>query len=297
MYRKTSILSATIIYLFSASFADGRRTAHPFFEGLPPDRAWVVAHRGGKALWPENTLHAFGKALEAGAHVLEMDVRVTADGIPVIIHDNKLDRTTNGTGRVGDFTLRELRRLDAAYHWSSSAEPDQWPYRGAGLTIPALEEVFNAFPEAHMVIEIKESGKDRASVVGELIKRYNREDRTMVASFQTPLLRSFRASYPGVATSAGRSEVRSFWLLRKLFLHGLIRPDYVALQVPERSRGRTVMTPGFVETARRKQISVQVWTVNKKEDMERLLDMGINALITDEPLLALKVTKKYFDRE
>lgn len=265
---------------------------HPFFKGLPADRAWVAAHRGGSHQWPENTIYAFERALEAGVHMLEMDVRMTADGVPVIMHDAKVDRTTNGRGRVRAFTFQELRRFDAAYTWSSPAEPGSRPFQGTGISVPSLDEVFAAFPQARMVIEVKESGEDRAVALGNLIRRYDRVDRTMVASFHTSLLQFFRARYPEVATSAGRSEVRRFWLLQKLFLQDLVRSGYLALQVPERSRGRTVVTPGFVKAARRKGLSLQIWTVNKPEAMIRLLDMGVDALITDVPGLALDLTAR-----
>ena len=107
---------------------------HPFLRGLPADRAWVAAHRGGSHQWPENTVYAFERALEAGVHMLEMDVRLAADGVPVIIHDAMVDRTTNGRGPVRAFTFGQLRRLDAAYSWSSPAEPGSRPYRDGGMT-------------------------------------------------------------------------------------------------------------------------------------------------------------------
>lgn len=263
---------------------------HPFFSGLPGDRAWVAAHRGGMNHWPENTLFAFERALETGVHMLEMDVRLAADGVPVIMHDETVDRTTSGRGPVRAFTFQQLRSLDAACRWSGPAEPGSRPYRGRGMSVPTLDDVFAAFPDARLVIEVKEPGKAVASAVGDLVRRYGRVDRTIVASFHTSLLRSFRARYPEVATSAGRAEVLRFWLLQKLFLPGLARPDYVALQVPERSRGTTVVTPRFVGAARGRDLSVQVWTVNDPRDMNRLLHMGVEALITDEPGLALELT-------
>lgn len=263
---------------------------HPFFAGLPAGRAWVAAHRGGMNHWPENTLYAFEKALQAGVHMLEMDVRMTADGVPVIIHDERVDRTTDGAGRVSDFSFQEIRRLDAACGRTGAGSGERRYRLGRRHAVPCLQEVFETFPDARIILEIKESRREGAAAVGEVIGRYGREERTMVASFHTSLLRHFRKGYPGVATSAGRREVLRFWLFQGQVFHSLIRPGYVALQVPERWRGRTVVTPRFVRMALRKNLSVQVWTVNKPGDMHRLLDMGVEALITDEPGLALELT-------
>jgi glycerophosphoryl diester phosphodiesterase len=223
--------------------------------------------------------------------MLEMDVRLAADGVPVVTHDAIVDRTTNGSGSVRAFTSRQLRRLDAACTWSGPSEPGNRPFRGAGISIPGLEDVFKAFPGARMVIEVKEPGEDSAVAVGELVRRYGRMDRTIVASFHTALLRFFRARYPEIATSAGYGEVVRFRLLQKLSLSGLVRPGYVALQVPERWRGIPVVTPRLIRAARAKSLSVHVWTVNDPRDMHRLLDMGVEALITDDPVLALEITR------
>ncbi len=267
---------------------------HAFLERLPGGDVCVVAHRGGRHHWPENTMRAFRGALDSGAHVLELDVRLSADGIPVVMHDETVDRTTDGTGRVQGFTLEELRRLDAGYSWSPPGVPDRKPYRGTGLTVPTLEEVLEAFPGALLLLELKKGPVELTGAVGELIRRHGRADTTMVASFQTSLLRAFRACHPEIATSAGRSEVLGFWLARRLSLHRSIKPGYVALQVPERFHGLRVVTPAFVESARRMNLAVHVWTVNATEDMTRLLDMGVEALITDavDRALELSVTRR-----
>ena len=111
------------------------------------DNQWqVMAHRGGKQLRPENTLIAFRNAVELGVDALELDVHATRDGALVVIHDSTVDRTTDGTGAVSNFTLEEITALDAGYNWSPGADSDDNPYRGTGVTIPTLEEVLSAFP-------------------------------------------------------------------------------------------------------------------------------------------------------
>ena len=296
MIGKAGFLGGLMLYLLAPMGGDdSRRLVHPFFDGLPVDGQWVAAHRGGKHLWPENTLFAFERALERGAHMLEMDIRLSADGVPVVIHDETVDRTTDGFGRVREFTFQELRRFDAAYDWSGRDEPHHNPYRGSGFVIPSLDEVFHAFPEARIVVEIKEACTDLIEAVGELIEKYQRHNVTMVASFYTPVLKKFRAGYPDVATSAGRSEVFRFWLAEKLFLKGAVKPDYVAIQVPERFRGIHLVTPGFIEAARQRQLSLHVWTVNDTNDITRLFQSGVDMVITDVPDYALDMITRLVD--
>lgn len=259
------------------------RSDHPFFRGLPAGGRWVAAHRGAALLWPENTLPAFERSLDRGVHMLEMDVRLTADGIPVIMHDETVDRTTDGTGRVGEYSFAELRRFDAGYRWEKPDQPGVTPWRGKGCVIPSLEEVFQAFPGARIVLEIKENNSALVLSVDELVQKYARHNLTMVASFYATVLKRFRARVPDVATSAGRSEVFLFWLAEKLRLEKIISPRYEALQVPERFRGIQVVTAGFVRAAVRRKLSVHLWTVNDPRDMARFFDMGVDAVITDAP--------------
>ncbi len=296
MIGRVGFMGGLMLYLLAPMGGDDSgRLVHPFFDGLPGDGQWVAAHRGGKHLWPENTLLAFERALERGAHMLEMDIRSSADGVPVVIHDETVDRTTDGSGRVREFTFQELRLLDAAYGWSGRDEPHHTPYRGAGFAIPSLDEVFQAFPEARMVIEIKEVCVDLIEAVGELIEKYQRQNTTMVASFHTRVLKQFRAAHPDVATSAGRSEVFRFWLAQKLFLLGTVKPDYVAIQAPEWFRGIHLVTPGFIEAARQKNLSVHVWTVNDTSDITRLFQSGVDMVITDVPDYALDMIVRIVD--
>lgn len=273
------------------NLVDGIRAGHPFFQGLPPEGCWVAAHRGGAGLWPENTLSAFEKALRLGVHMLEMDVRATADGVPVVVHDETVDRTTDGSGRVGDFTFRELRSLDAGHRWENGDQPGVAPWRSKGLVIPSLEEVFQSFPEARIVLEMKEARHGLVDSVSELIEEYGRSRLTLVASFHTCLLRRFRKRRPDTATSAGRFEVLLFRLAGERGFRRIFTPGYEALQVPERSRGIRLVTGGFVRAARREGLSVHVWTVNDPLDIRRFFGMGVEAVITDRPDIALEAAE------
>ena len=122
-----------------------------FFDAPEP---WAIAHQGGGELWPENTLYAFAEAEELGVDVLEMDLRATVDGEIVVMHDATVDGTTDGSGRVDQMTLAEIRELDAGYRFDA---PGQFPHRGQGLTVPTLEEVLSRFSTARLILEMKES--------------------------------------------------------------------------------------------------------------------------------------------
>ena len=181
---------------------------HKYFRG-DAGRPLVIAHRGGAGLWPENTLYAFERAAALGVDVIETDVRVTADGELVVFHDEGVERTTDGAGRVGSLTLAELKRLDAAYRFS----PDggrSFPLRGSGVTIPTLREVFTSLPRMRFNIEPKHAAPSLAVPLCRLIREHGMADRVLVASFSGAVLAEFRRECPEVATSAATGEVASF---------------------------------------------------------------------------------------
>jgi len=248
------------------------------------DNQWqVIAHRGGRQLRPGNTMIAFRNAVEIGVDALELDVHGTRDGTLVVIHDDTVDRTTNGTGAVSDLTLSEIRALDAGYNWSSDADADDHPYRGTGVTIPTLEEVLAAFPDTPMVMEIKQADPPIAETLGLMLREHGRARNTIVASFHREALEEFRRAFPEFATSGAESEIRRFFVLNKLFLGRSFRPAMDAFQVPEQLGNLKVITRRFVRVARSRGIAVHVWTVNEAEDMERMLSAGVDGIISDRP--------------
>lgn len=259
---------------------------HPFWTATTAPR--VIAHRGGRGLWPENTLYAFRGAAELGADVLEMDIRQTADGVLVVLHDETVDRTTDGSGPVAALTLPRLRELDAGYRWSADGGATH-PYRGQGLTVPSLREVFSALPRTRMNLEIKTRDATLSKPLCELIREHRREHLVVVASFGQDAMDAFRSACPGVATAATADEARRFFRLTALFLDPLFEPRAEALQVPERLGSLDVLTPTFVRAARRLNLKVDVWTVNEPGDMRRLIALPVDGIMTDYPdrMLAL----------
>ena len=261
---------------------------HPFFEG-DRDGVLVMAHQGGDGLWPSNTLYAFRRAVAAGADVLELDVHASQDGALVVIHDDTLDRTTDGGGLVKDKTLAELKKLDAGYDWSPERTGESFPYRGRGITIPTLEEVFEAFPDTRVNVEIKQTDPDIVGPLCDLVERYGREDTTLVVSFYDAATRAFRERCPDVATAATPNEIRTFFILTTLFVDRAYLPQAQALQVPEAQGNLRLVTRRLTRAAHRKNVQVHVWTVDDAADMARLLDWGVDGIITDRPDRLLKV--------
>ncbi|HEX8352845.1 MAG TPA: glycerophosphodiester phosphodiesterase [Pyrinomonadaceae bacterium] len=261
---------------------------HPYFKQDAPGRPLVIAHRGGAGLWPENTLHAFERAAAMGVDVIETDVRATADGELVVIHDDTLGRTTDGAGRVRAMTLAELKRLDAAYRWS----PDggrSFPLRGRGLTVPTLREVFAALPGVRFNIEPKQSDPPIAAPLCRMIREHGMTARVMVAAFGGTVMEQFRRECPEVATSASTAEVAGFLALQRPGLAGSYGPPMQALQVPESAGGVRVLTADFVAAAHARNLRVHAWTVNDEGDMRRLLGLGVDGVMTDYPDRLLKV--------
>jgi len=239
----------------------------PVFEHPGPI---ALAHRGGAGEAPENTMAAFANAVSLGYRFIETDIRATRDGVLLAFHDEGLERVAGRPGRVVDLTWRELR--EARVH---GAEP-----------IPRLDEVFEAWPEVRFVLEPKSD--DAVEPLAELIRRGNAIDRICVSSFaerRTERLR--RLLGPGLCTALGRGGVARLRLSSLGLPAGRFRA--AAALVPRRYRGLTVVDQRLLAAARRHGLRVKVWTVNEMAEMEQLLDLGVDGIITDRPSLLKSV--------
>ncbi len=261
---------------------------------LTHTRPLFFAHRGGAALAPENTLAAYENGVRLGADVLELDVHTTRDGETVVIHDPTVDRTTDGHGAVAGFTLAELKRLDAGYRFTPDGG-QTYPYRGKGVTIPTLRKVFERFPDRRVNIDLKQDTPTSSARLWELIQEAGAEDRVLVGSFEPQTIAAFRRITEGrVATAASPPEVRNLLLIGTLLrLPGWLRPTYDALQVPEVHRGIRVVSPGSIAAAHRLGIAVHVWTVDDRATMDRLLDWGVDGLMSDRPDILAEALDSY----
>lgn len=255
------------------------------------NRPMVIAHQGGEGLRPSNTLLAFDNAVALGVDVLETDVHSTRDGVLVLIHDDTVDRTTDGAGRVNDLTLEEIKQLDAGNYWTND-DGQTYPYRGQGVRIPTLEEILTAHPQMRFNIEIKQREPSIANSLCETLRRHGLTERTLVASFHGQAMTEFRAACPEVATSMVEDEIRPFYILNLLFLGGLFNPPGEAFQVPEYSGERHVLTPRFVRAAQDNGIAIHPWTIDDPADIRRFVDMGVDGIITDRPDVMLQVLEE-----
>jgi glycerophosphoryl diester phosphodiesterase len=248
------------------------------------NRPLVIGHADdtGSGLWPGNTMPYLEGIAEIGVDMLEMDINMTKDGRIILMHDTTVDRTTNGSGPIPDLTLAEIQALEVGVNWSQD-EGQSYPYRGQSVQVPTLDDVFERFPDYPMVIEIKHQEPPMFDPFCALIREYGMEEKIIAASFSDDTIKAFRRVCPTVATSPAGDEVRNYVLLNFAFLSGILNPNYQAFQVPVESEGSTVITPRFVEAAHKRNLQVQVWTINDPAEMQRLIDLNVDGIMTDRP--------------
>jgi glycerophosphoryl diester phosphodiesterase len=259
-------------------------------------RLIAYAHQGGAWESPSSTLFAITRALAAGATGIELDVHATADGELVVCHDATVDRTTAASGNIVSFTLAELRQLDFSYWFIPGADvtPDHpagdYPYRGRApddpeFGIATLRQVLERFPDVVLNLDIKQTAPVVApyeEALARLLAEFERTDDVIVASFLDPATDSFRRFAPSVPTSAGTVATAEFW--RAVHQGGeLPETPAVAFQVPERMGDLVVVDEAFVAAAHGRDKAVHVWTVNEAADMDRLVGLGVDGIISDLP--------------
>ena len=279
-----------LLILLGLSFWTRPSPDHPFFSQFEESQyPLVIAHADdtGQGLWPGSTMLFLEGVAGLGVDMLELDVNMTKDGHIVVMHDNTVDRTTNGTGKISDLSLAEIRELEVGGNWTQD-EGQTSPYRGEGLQVPTLEEVFLRFPDYPMNIEIKQEDPSMVEPFCDLLREHEMEEKVLVPSFSDKAMTEFRTICPEVATAGSSSEVRNFVLLNFALLSNLLSPQYDAFQVPQSSSNIPVVIPSFVNTAHDRNLQVHVWTVNDPDDMLRLTEMGVDGIMTDRPDILLE---------
>ncbi len=259
---------------------------HPFFDQFAA-YPLVIAHAGSE-LYPTDTLYALREYADMGVDILEMDVHMTKDRQIILIHDETVDRTTNGTGDVREMTLAELQKLDAGHHWTND-DGESYPLRGHGINIPTLEEVFMIFPDYPMIIEIKQENPSMEKDLCKLLREHNMQEKVMIPSFSNTTLERFRQACPEVASAASSSEVRDFVYRNFALMAGTISPNYYALQVPEKRDGIPIVTRLLIFFANWRNVQVHIWTINDPNDMRRFIEMGVHGIMTDRTDLLLEI--------
>ncbi|GAA3744730.1 glycerophosphodiester phosphodiesterase [Leifsonia bigeumensis] len=236
----------------------------------------MLAHRGLALAAPENTLLAFAKALAAGVEFIETDVHESADGIAIVSHDPDLTRVAGREVRVDQLTAAELRRIDL----------------GSGQGFSTLAEALDGFPDARFNIDVKSAGAVLPTV--DAIRAQGATERVLVTSFSESRRRATVRALPGVATSASFGTGARVLAASKLRLAGRVRRilrSVDAVQLPERWKGVRVITPPLVRMAHSAGVEVHVWTVNDPAEMHRLLDLGVDGIVTDRADLAAQVLR------
>jgi glycerophosphoryl diester phosphodiesterase len=256
----------------------------------------AYAHQGGAWESPSSTLRAIAHAVEVGATGVELDVHATADGELVVCHDATVDRTTAEHGAIASFTLAQLREMDFSYWWIPGADVtpgrpgEDYPFRGRApadrsFGIATLREVLESFPGVVLNLDIKQTAPVVAPYeesLARLLREFGRTDDVIVASFLDQATDAFRGFAPSVSISAGTVATAEAW---RAVQAGEDVPESpaIAYQVPERQGDLVVVDERFVAAAHRGGKAVHVWTVNEAASMERLLDLGVDGIISDVP--------------
>jgi glycerophosphoryl diester phosphodiesterase len=254
---------------------------HPYFDLPTPI---ILGHRGAAGVAPENTLPGFARGLADGAHIIETDVHMTRDEVPVLMHDDAVDRTTEGRGAVADLLLAEVQSLDAGHHFQGE-HPDGFPMRGQGIVIPTLEETFRAFPDARFNIEIKAESPALVSRVVALTREFERADRTLLTSGEdgTQALLRAELARTGLRPAIGASVADILDVVQSAQASSAPGTDSMVLQIPREFGGSPLVTPALLAHCHAHGIQVHVWTINEPDEIRELLALGVDGIVTDHP--------------
>ncbi len=243
-------------------------------------RPLIIAHRGGAGIFPENTLAAMRGAAALGVDALDMDARLSADGVLFAFHDSSLARTTGESGEVGASDAARMESLNAAARFAGESAPQR---------VPRIAEILREFAPSPLlfVIELKdggEKGKHAAKQLAQIIAELNLQKRVIVGSFDGETLAAFRAASGGeVATSAAKGEATAAVVLVKLGLGFLRSSPAAALQIPTRGAGMDLTSPAFIRGAQENGLAVHYWTINAAQDMSPLAQAGADGIFSDYP--------------
>ena len=240
---------------------------HSFF-GSDPFLAF--AHRGGTGAWPENTMRAFGHAVEIGYKYIETDVHLTSDGIVIAFHDSKLDRVTDSTGSISDLKWDQIEEARV----------------GGTDPIPLFEELLEEFPLVKINIDPKHD--EVVEPLADLLIKHNALDRVCVGSFSDRRIERIQKLLGGKAcTSAGPKGVAKF----RVSNFGIGKPKFSfdCLQVPVRQSGIPLVDQRFVDNAHKNGLQVHVWTIDDPSEIKELLDLQVDGIMTDKPDLLKEI--------
>lgn len=253
---------------------------HPFFDVAHPI---VIGHRGAAGDYPENTLLSFEAALADGAAILESDVHLTADGVPILLHDPGLERVCGVACDAAALPFEALGRHDAGAGFETC--DGRRPFAGRGLSIPSLAQAFERFPDARFNLEIKCPGETVLRETLRLIARFDRAERTLLTAGEDDVMCGLRAAVAasGLRPALGASPAEVLAVITSALGRGPMPEGVMALQIPTEFGGRPLVTVPLLEHAHAHGVEVHVWTVNEVEQMASLVTLGVDGIVTDFP--------------
>lgn len=262
--------------------------ANPFRTG----RTLVIPHGGGDGLFPEDTLLAFERTMAMGADVVDVDLRLSGDGVVIVFHDATVDRVTGTTGTVRDMTYAQLRQLDAGWAFTQAggdpADPRSHVFRGQNITIPTFESILDEFPTSLLSVDLKDESTDIVQPVCDLLRSHHRSNDVFVGSNSDAQILEFRRVCPDVRTSAIMGDVYASRDAQKRNDPSFV-PAVTVDQPPFRSDGRQLVDETSLNWAHEHGVAILTWVVNDTADMRLLVSLGVDGIYTSYPnrLLAL----------
>lgn len=286
------------LWLIAYLWPNRRQRLPVFFESL--QKPYTIAHRGGAALAPEETLVAFAYSEKVGANMFEYDVHITKDGYLIASHDPTVDRITTGSGRINDLTLAEIKQFDAGEKFVDLKGTQ--PYKGKGVALATVEEIFQHFPYMPAVIELKDTNEPflyeaMIQEMWRLIQKYNMQDKAIIASFDHAINQRFQEISTGqVAIGGGESEAKRYIIKLLLRLNGIIRTDAQAFQLPLEQHNIDLTQRNIIKGSQHLGIDVYYWTINDEATMRKLVRRDVDGIMSDNPALLSRVLKEELQR-
>jgi glycerophosphoryl diester phosphodiesterase len=268
----------------TSSRAPSSSTGNPFRIGRP----LVIPHGGGDGLFPEDTLYAYEHSIALGGDVIDADVQVTADGVPIAFHDATLQPVTNGTGNVEDKTYADLANLDAGWNFVKGGEH---PFRGMGIRIPTIRSILEEFPHTLVTLDLKDLRTSAVEPLCTLLRTLNRTNDVYIGVDATEQVLLFRQRCPEVRTSGTDADRRAFRAARAandatfVTTQLVSQPEFVAAD------GTRRITSDYLAFSHSKNIAVLTWTVDDPDDMTKLIKLGVDGIYTRRPDVMIKLLK------
>jgi glycerophosphoryl diester phosphodiesterase len=265
--------------------------SHPFLKRLTAPMP--IAHRGGAGLFPENTLFAFEQAVARhGAKMIELDLQRSRDGELIVFHDDTLERCTDGQGRVADHDLAQLLALDAGFRFSQDGRT--FPFRGRGIGLCTLDTLLSskALAGVPLNIELKCDLPQVERQLADALRRHDALDRVCIGSELDALAARIAEATPSACHFFPREALTAFVMAAYSGEPWPLDERWQVLDAPLEHEGFRVVQPPLIEAVRRHGRWLNVWTVDREEDMRALVELGVGGIMTDRPDLLCRILQK-----